>query len=51
MNRSTLRISACILLTMLVPLAAAQKHRDPLTQPEIDKIRDASWEPQHRLTL
>ena len=29
----------------------AQRHRDPLTQPEIDQIRDASWEPQQRLTL
>ena len=32
-------------------LAFAQKRRDPLTQPEIDKIRDASWEPRERLTL
>jgi len=29
----------------------AQRHRDPLTQPEIDQIRDTSWEPQQRLTL
>jgi hypothetical protein len=29
----------------------AQRHRDPLTQAEIDKIRDASWEPRERLTL
>ena len=29
----------------------AQRHRDPLTQPEIDKIRDTSWEPRLRLTL
>ena len=31
--------------------AVAQRHRDPLTQPEIDQIRDASWEPRQRLTL
>jgi len=31
--------------------ALAQRHRDPLTQAEIDKIRDASWEPKQRLTL
>jgi Arc/MetJ-type ribon-helix-helix transcriptional regulator len=31
--------------------AEAQRHRDPLTQPEIDKIRDASWEPRERLKL
>ena len=29
----------------------AQRHHDPLTQPEIDKIRDASWEPRLRLPL
>jgi hypothetical protein len=31
--------------------AAAQKHRDPLTQSEIEKIRDTSWEPRLRLPL
>jgi len=31
--------------------ATAQRRRDPLTPPEIDKIRDASWEPQQRLAL
>lgn len=29
----------------------AQKRRDPLTQPEIEKIRDTSWEPKQRLPL
>jgi len=29
----------------------AQRHREPLTQPEIDQIRDASWEPKQRLAL
>ena len=32
-------------------VAAAQHRRDPLTQPEIDQVRDASWEPKQRLTL
>jgi hypothetical protein len=32
-------------------LARAQRHHEPLTQPEIDQIRDASWEPKQRLTL
>jgi hypothetical protein len=32
-------------------LALAQRHRDPLSQAEIDQVRDASWEPQQRLTL
>ena len=31
--------------------AFAQRHRDPLTQAEIDQVRDASWEPKQRLTL
>ena len=29
----------------------AQRRRDPLTQAEIAQVRDASWEPQQRLTL
>jgi uncharacterized coiled-coil DUF342 family protein len=32
-------------------MAVAQHHRDPLTQPEIDQVRDASWEPKERLAL
>jgi len=43
-----------ISFTMLLAcgsVAIAQRHRDPLTQPEIDKIRDASWEPRERLKL
>jgi len=45
---------ACICLGALLLIAAAapaQRHRDPFTQPEIDQIRDASWEPQERLSL
>jgi len=39
-------------LLMLAALAAsAQRHRDPFSQAEIDQIRDASWEPQQRLSL
>jgi len=40
-----------VLLLGSVSAALAQRHRDPLTQPEIDQIRDASWEPRERLTL
>jgi hypothetical protein len=32
-------------------VAQAQRHREPLTQSEIDQIRDASWEPKQRLAL
>jgi hypothetical protein len=40
----------CLLLMLVLPVSAQQR-RDPLTQPEIDQIRDASWEPQQRLKL
>ena len=44
--------SACVGLVLLIGAAAsAQRHRDPFTQNEIDQIRDASWEPQKRLSL
>jgi hypothetical protein len=38
-------------LLMLGATAHGQRHSDPLTQPEIDQIRDASWEPRQRLAL
>jgi hypothetical protein len=49
------RLSWCVgvvivLMATRSPLVA-QRHRDPLTQPEIDQIRDASWEPRERLKL
>src|SRR5260370_6969431 len=48
---SLLAWACVVLLTLCSVTAFAQRHRDPLTQPEIDQIRDASWEPQQRLTL
>jgi len=39
------------LLLLACSWATAQRHRDPLTQPEIDQIRDASWEPRQRIPL
>lgn len=41
----------CAVLLIAGGTASAQRHREPLTQPEIDQIRDASWEPKQRLTL
>jgi uncharacterized coiled-coil DUF342 family protein len=44
----------CVLIIAILSttrLTYAQKHRDPLTQPEIEKIRDTSWEPKLRLPL
>jgi hypothetical protein len=48
-----LRRCACVGLLSLAAAApvSAQRHRDPFTQPEIDQIRDASWEPEQRLSL
>ena len=39
------------LLIVTVVAASGQRRRDPLTQAEIAQVRDASWEPQQRLTL
>ena len=44
-------IAAALLLLMTVSVLTAQRRRDPLTQPEIDQIRDTSWEPKQRLPL
>jgi hypothetical protein len=50
MKSSLLR--CCFVAFALASLSVtAQKHRDPLTQPEIDQIRDVSWEPRERLRL
>lgn len=52
MNRiATQWLAASIVLLACAASALAQRHRDPLTQPEIDKIRDTSWEPRLRLPL
>ncbi len=53
MTRPWFRAGACVVLLALgsAAPAAAQRHRDPFTQPEIDQIRDTSWEPQLRLSL
>ena len=51
MIRLRLHFLAGLCLLILVAGAGAQRRRDPLTQPEIDQVRDASWEPQKRLAL
>jgi hypothetical protein len=45
------RCASAGLLFLAGIAASAQRHRDPFTQPEIDQIRDTSWEPQERLSL
>lgn len=57
MTRSKSPSSLCLaclflIVNLLAALSAPGQHRrDPLTQAEIDQVRDASWEPQQRLTL
>ncbi|HKH97733.1 MAG TPA: hypothetical protein VJ999_01390 [Candidatus Sulfotelmatobacter sp.] len=52
MNASVLRgVARIVVVVAFAAGVQAQRHRDPLTQPEIDQIRDASWEPQQRLKL
>lgn len=38
-------------LILTAASSIAQRRHDPLTQAEIDQVRDASWEPRQRLTL
>lgn len=40
-----------VIVVLVAPALMAQRHRDPLTQPEIDQVRDSSWEPKIRLPL
>jgi hypothetical protein len=50
--RGIRQIGVCAGLSLVMVVgAAAQRHSDPFTSAEIDQIRDASWEPQQRLTL
>ena len=52
MTASLLRSWVCVgVLLAGGSMALAQRHREPLTQSEIDQIRDASWEPKQRLAL
>lgn len=45
------RYTCFALLLLAAATAAAQRHRDPFTQLEIDEIRNTSWAPQERLSL
>jgi len=46
-----LLLHGCVVVIVLAAVSPAQRHRDPLTPPEIDQVRDASWEPKQRLAL
>jgi hypothetical protein len=51
MNACSRAVATVALLLLTGSWALAQHPRDPLTQPEIDQVRDASWEPKQRLAL
>jgi uncharacterized coiled-coil DUF342 family protein len=51
LRRFLCRCLVASLLAWSAAVAVAQSRHDPLTQPEIDQIRDTSWEPRQRLTL
>ncbi len=45
-------VSLCIAAVLLLATwAAAQRHHDPLTQAEIDQLRDTALEPDKRIKL
>jgi hypothetical protein len=52
MTTRTLRkfVGWCLML-MIAAVAVGERRRDPLTQAEIDQVRDVSWEPLQRLGL
>jgi hypothetical protein len=50
--RAWFRAGTCLGSILLIATTAwGQRHHDPFTQPEIDQIRDVSWEPEQRLAL
>lgn len=51
MTGARFRWIGVLLLVFAALGASAQRRRDPLTDTEIQQIRDASWEPRERLTL
>jgi septal ring factor EnvC (AmiA/AmiB activator) len=50
MNHLRLGLSLCVFFLLLAP-ALAEKKRDPLTDAEIDQLRDTAQEPDFRLKL
>jgi hypothetical protein len=51
MNSCSRVVSITVVLFLSGSWALCQRHHDPLTQAEIDQVRDASWEPTQRLAL
>lgn len=51
MRAASRRVYLGAFLLLSAGWVLGQSHRDPLTQAEIDQVRDASWEPNQRLAL
>lgn len=51
MIRALYRPACCLLSLLLLSAVWAERRRDPLTQPEIDQLRDTAQEPDERLKL
>jgi uncharacterized coiled-coil DUF342 family protein len=51
MSRLPLRLLSLLLVTLLMPGGQAQRRREPLTEAEIDQLRDQAQEPNLRLKL
>ena len=51
MSRLSLKILSLLLVILLLPAVHAQKRREPLTEAEIDQLRDQAQEPNLRLKL
>ena len=50
MTTARIALTCCAFLLLLAP-ALAEKRRDPLTDPEVDQLRDTAMEPDLRLKL
>ena len=44
-------LASLLTLGVVATTLSAPRHRDPLTQAEIDQVRDSSWDPGQRLPL
>ncbi len=51
MSRLSSKILSMVLVTLLLPSVYGQRRREPLTEAEIDQLRDQAQEPELRLKL
>jgi hypothetical protein len=51
MLKRSLLLGACVLLGLAAPAIAQKEHRQPLTEAQVDKIREAGIDPDARIKL